>query len=95
MKTLKNWLKSKVKNFLLFLLKQLEEDVPVVPRIRLSGDNIFKRQIKIPVFLTIFVLFICVYIMLTMQIATNYMQMAGIFVLLRWLYFILSMKQKR
>ena len=82
MKTLKNWLKSKVKNFLLFLLKQLEEDVPVVPRIRLSGDNIFKRQIKIPVFLTIFVLFICVYIMLTMQIATNYMQMAGIFVLL-------------
>lgn len=82
MKTLKNWLKSKIKSFLLFLIKQMEEDVPAVPRIRLSGDNIFKREIKVPVSLTIFVLFVYVYAMLTIQIATNYMQMAGIFVLL-------------
>ncbi len=82
MKTLKNWLKSKIKKFLLFLIKQLEEDVPVVPRIRLSGDNVFRREIKLSVPLTIVVLFVCVYIMLTMQIATSYMQMAGIFVLL-------------
>ena len=82
MKTLKNWLKSKIKKFLLFLIKQMEEDVPVVPRIRLSGDNIFKREINVPVPLTIIVLFVYVYMMLTIQIATNYMQMAGIFVLL-------------
>jgi hypothetical protein len=81
-KTLKNWLKSKIKKFLLFLIKQMEEDVPAVPRIRLSGDNIFKREIKVPVSLTIFVLFVYVYAMLTIQIATNYMQMAGMFVLL-------------
>ena len=82
MKTLKNWLKSKIKTFLLFLIKQLEEDVPSVPKIRLSGDNIFKREIKVPIPLTIVVLFVYVYMMLTIQIATNYMQMAGIFVLL-------------
>ena len=82
MKTLKNWLKSKVKSFLLFLIKQLEEDVPSVPKIRLSSDNIFKREIKVPIPLTIVVLFVYIYAMLTIQITTNYMQMAGIFVLL-------------
>ena len=82
MKTLKNWLKSKIKRFLLFLIKQLEEDVPVAPRIRLSGDNIFKREIKVPTSLTIIVLFVYIYAMLTIQVATNYMQMAGMFVLL-------------
>ncbi|MCR4663416.1 MAG: HDIG domain-containing protein [Endomicrobiaceae bacterium] len=82
MKTLKDWLKSKIKKFLLFLMKQLEDDVPVVPKIRLSGDNIFKREINVPVPLTIFVLFVYVYTMLAVQIVTNYMQMAGMFVLL-------------
>ena len=82
MKTLKNWLKSKVKKFLLFLIKQLEEEVPVAPKIRLSGDNIFKRELKVPIPLTAVVLFVCIYIMLTVQVATNYMQMLGIFVFL-------------
>ena len=82
MKTLKNWLKLKIKTFLLFLIKQLEEDTPSVPKIRLSSNNIFKRGIKVPIPLTIIVLFIFVYTMLTIQIAKNYMQMAGMFILL-------------
>ncbi|MBQ4179076.1 MAG: hypothetical protein II598_04985, partial [Elusimicrobia bacterium] len=65
MKALNDWLKSKVKKFLLFLIKQLEEEVPVAPKIRLSGDNIFKRELKVPIPLTAVVLFVCIYIMLT------------------------------
>ena len=82
MKTLKNWLKLKVKTFLLFLIKQLEEDAPVAPKIRLSSDNIFKRELKVPIPLTVTVLFIYVYVILTMQIAKTYMHMVGIFVFL-------------
>lgn len=86
MKTLNNWLKLKIKQFLLFLIRQLEEDVPIAPKIRLSSNSIFKKEINIPTILTIIVSFICVYTMLVMQIATNYKQMLGIFVLLLALY---------
>ena len=82
MKTLRNWLKSKIKNFLLFLIKQLDNDVPVVPKIRLSGDNVFKKNIRVPIPLTVMVTFLCIYFMLVMQTTVNYLEMAGVFVAL-------------
>ena len=82
MKTLKNWVKSKIKNFLLFLIKRLENDVPVVPKIRLSSNNIFKKEINVPVPLTIIFSFCYLYIMLSIQVATNNMEKLGIFILL-------------
>ena len=82
MKTLKNWVKSKIKNFLLFLIKQLDKDVPVVPKIRLSGNNIFKKEINVPIPLTIIVSFCYLYMMLTLQVAVNNMERIGIFIFL-------------
>lgn len=81
MKTLNDWLKLKIKKFLLFLIRQLEEDVPVGPKIRLYSNNIFKKEINIPAPLTIIISFICIYFMLVMQVATTYKQMVGIFLL--------------
>lgn len=86
MKALNDWLKLKIKNFLLFLIKQLEEPVPVAPKIRLSGNNFFNKELNIPVSLTVAVLFICIYIMLAMQVAVNSMQMLGLFILLASLF---------
>ena len=80
MKTLKNWLKNKIKLFLLFLIKQLDNDVPVAPKIRLSSNSILKKEINIPIPLTIIISFICIFFMLTAQKAENYMQIAGIFI---------------
>ncbi len=82
MKALNDWLKLKIKNFLLFLIKQLDEPVPIAPKIRLSGNNFFNKELNIPVPLTIIVLFVCVYFMLSMQVAISNKQMLGLFVLL-------------
>ena len=82
MKALNDWLKLKIKNFLLFLIKQLDEPVPIAPKIRLSGNNLFNKELNIPVPLTIIVLFVCVYFMLSMQVAISNKQMLGLFVLL-------------
>ncbi len=86
MKALNDWLKSKIKNFLLFLIKQLEEPVPVAPKIRLSGNNIFNKELNVPVSLTVVVLFICVYFMLSMQVVINHKQMLGLFIFLTALF---------
>ena len=82
MKALNDWLKLKIKNFLLFLIKQLDEPVPIAPKIRLSGNNFFNKELNIHVPLTIIVLFICVYFMLSMQVAISNKQMLGLFILL-------------
>ena len=82
MKALNDWLKLKIKKFLLFLIKQLDEPVPIAPKIRLSGNNFFNKELNIPVPLTIIVLFVCVYFMLSMQVAISNKQMLGLFVLL-------------
>ena len=82
MKALNDWLKLKIKNFLLFLIKQLDEPVPIAPKIRLSGNNFFNKELNIPVPLTIIVLFVCVYFMLSMQVAISNKQMLGLFILL-------------
>ena len=82
MKTLKDWLKNKIKRFLLFLVKQLDNDIPVVPKIRISGNSLLKKEINVPIPVTIVVSFICIYFILVMQVALNYMQMAGIFIFL-------------
>ena len=82
MKALNAWLKLKIKNFLLFLIKQLDEPVPIAPKIRLSGNNFFNKELNIPVPLTIIVLFVCVYFMLSMQVAISNKQMLGLFILL-------------
>ena len=80
MKTLNDWLKNKIKQFLLFLIKQLDTDIPVTPKIRLSNSSIFKKEINIPIPLTIIISFVCIFFMLTAQKAENYMQIAGIFI---------------
>ena len=89
MKTLKEWLKSKIKKFLLLLIKQLDSDIPVVPKIRLKSSNIFKKEIAIPSWFTIIVTFVCSYIILVVQIAQNYMQMLGLFVFLFTLFLLI------
>ena len=86
MKTLKEWLKSKIKKFLLFLIKQLDSDIPVVPKIRLKSSNIFKKEITIPSWVTVIVTFVCSYIILVVQIVQNYMQMLGLFIFLFTLF---------
>ncbi|MBQ1610058.1 MAG: hypothetical protein II090_03930, partial [Elusimicrobia bacterium] len=64
------------------MIKQLDNDVPVVPKIRLSGDNVFKKNIRVPIPLTVMVTFLCIYFMLVMQTTVNYLEMAGVFVAL-------------
>lgn len=86
MKTLKEWVKSKIKKFLLFLIKQLDSDIPVVPKIRLKSSNIFKKEITIPSWVTVIVTFVCSYIILVVQIVQNYMQMLGLFIFLFTLF---------
>lgn len=82
MKTLKEWLKSKIKKFLLFLVRQLDNDIPIAPKIRLKSGNIFKKEINIPSWFTIVVTFVYGYIILAVQIAENYRQMLGLFLFL-------------
>jgi len=81
-KTLNEWLKSKIKKFLLFLIRQLDNDIPITPKIRLKSSNIFKKEINIPSKLTIVLTFACSYIILLVQTAENYMQMLGLFIFL-------------
>ncbi len=82
MKILNDWLKNKIKQFLLFLVRKLDEDIPVTPKIRLSRNSLFKKEIKIPAWLITTVLFVVVYVMLYFQTVCSYKQAAGIFLFL-------------
>jgi hypothetical protein len=85
-KTLKEWLKSKIKKCLLFLIRQLDDDIPVTPKIRLKNNNFFKTEINVPSWFTIMVTFVFSYIILVYHIAQNYMQMIGLFIFLLALF---------
>ena len=80
MKSLKVWLKSKIKNFLLFLIRQLDKDNPSAPILRLSSGNIFNKDINISSKIVVPVTFLCLWFMLGMQIGINYKTIIGIFV---------------
>ncbi len=82
MKILNDWLKSKIKQFLLFLVKKLDEDIPITPKIRLSGNNIFKKEINLPAWLVTSVLFVAVFIMLYKQAACSNKEALGILLFL-------------
>ncbi|MEA5000414.1 MAG: HDIG domain-containing protein [Endomicrobiaceae bacterium] len=82
MKNLNDWLKAKIKKFLLFLIRKMDEDVPNTPIIRLSSGNILKKDIKIHPAITAAVSFICLYFMLVMQVGATVQTMIGIFILL-------------
>lgn len=82
MKSLKVWLKSKIKNFLLFLIRQLDKDNPSAPILRLSSGNIFNKDINISSKIVVPVTFLCLWFMLVMQIGINYKTIIGIFILL-------------
>ncbi len=82
MKTLNDWLKTKIKNFLLFLIRKLDDDIPIAPKIRLSNNSIFKKEINVPSWITAVISFLCIYFMLCMQVAVSYVQALGIFLLL-------------
>lgn len=79
MNILNNWLKSKIKSFLLFLVKKLDDDIPITPKIRLSSNSILKRDLNIPTWLITAVLFCAVYGMLYSQLVFSYKQAAGVF----------------
>ena len=82
MKILNDWLKSKIKIFLLFLVKKLEGDIPISPKIRISSNNIFKKEINLPAWLATSILFVAMYIMLYMQVATSNKEAAGVMLFL-------------
>ena len=90
MKTLNDWLKAKIKTFLLFLIRKLDADIPIAPKIRLSSNNIFKKEINIPSWLTAVISFLCIYFMLCMQVAVSYSQAVGIFLLLISIFIFVS-----
>ncbi len=82
MKQLNNWLKAKIRKILLFLIKELDRNVPDTPVIRLSSDNIFKKDIQIYPLVTAAVTFACLYFMLIMQIGFSYQTAISVFILL-------------
>lgn len=82
MKNLKIWLKSKIKNFLLFLIRQLDKDRPSSPILRLSTGNIFSKDINVSPKIVIPITFLCIWFMLIMQIGITYKTIIGIFILL-------------
>ena len=82
MKILNGWLKSRIKSFLLFLVKKLDEDIPISPKIRLASNNVFKKEINLPTWLVSFVLFVIMYAMLYMQVVTSHKEAVGVFLFL-------------
>lgn len=82
MKNLNNWLKIKIKKFLLFLIRELDKDVPNTPILRLSTNNIFKKDIKIHPAITTIISFFCLYFMLVMQVGVTLQTMIAMFILL-------------
>ena len=82
MRNLKIWLKSKIKSFLLFLIRQLDKDGPSSPILRLSTGNFFSKDISISSKVIIPITFLCLWFMLVMQIGITYKTIIGIFILL-------------
>ncbi|MFA6613929.1 MAG: HDIG domain-containing metalloprotein [Endomicrobiia bacterium] len=82
MKNLNDWLKIKIKKFLLFLIRELDKDAPNTPILRLSTNNIFKKDIKIHPAITTIISFICLYFMLVMQVGATFQTMIAVFILL-------------
>jgi len=81
-KALKVWLKSKIKNFLLFLIRQLDKEGPSSPILRLSTGNIFSKDIHINQKIVVVITFLALWFMLVMQIGVSSKVVLGIFILL-------------
>lgn len=82
MNKLKVWVKLKIKNFLLFLIKQLEKEGPSSPILRISTGNIFNKDVNISPKLVIPITFVCLWFMLVMQIGACPKTILGVFILL-------------
>ncbi len=82
MRVITGWIKSKIKSFLLFLVKKLDDDIPVSPKIRLTSNNIFKKELNLPTWLITSLLFVVMYFMLYTQSVNSYKEAIGIFLFL-------------
>ena len=86
MEKLNNWLKNKIKNFLLFLIKKLEGADAYAPNIRLSKNNVFKKEIKVKPVITGIISYCLLFFMLVSQIGISYKNFLFVFVFLSLIF---------
>jgi putative nucleotidyltransferase with HDIG domain len=84
---LNDWIKLKLKNWLLFLVRRLDEKYQNVPNIRLSSNSPFNRKLKIPLLFILSVTYLILYFMLLMQIGINFKNGIAVFFVLSIIFF--------
>lgn len=87
MNKLNDWIKLKLKNWLLFLVRRLDEKYQNSPSIRLSSNNSFTTKLKIPLPVILTVTYFILYFMLLMQIGVNFSNAAAVFLILSLIFF--------
>ncbi|MDD5021566.1 MAG: HDIG domain-containing protein [Endomicrobiaceae bacterium] len=87
MNKLNDWIKSKLKNWLLFFVRRLDEKYQNTPSIRLSSGSSFNRKLKIPLPIIIAVTYLVLYFMLLMQIGIGLSNGIAVFIILSILFF--------
>lgn len=86
MEKLNSWLKNKIKNFLLFLIKKLEGVDVYAPNIRLSKSNILKKEIKINPIITGAVSYCLLFFMIVYQLGISYKNFIFVFIFLSTIF---------
>ncbi len=87
MNKLNDWIKLKLKNWLLFLVRRLDEKYQNSPSIRLSSNNSFTTKLKIPLPVILTVTYLILYFMLLMQIGISFSNAVAVFVILSVIFF--------
>jgi membrane protein YdbS with pleckstrin-like domain len=81
-------MKSKIKNWLLFLVRRLDEKYQNVPSIRLSSNSSFNRKLKIPLLFILSITYLILYYMLLMQIGISLKNGIAVFFVLSIIFFL-------
>lgn len=87
MNKLNDWIKYKLKNWLLFLVRKLDEKYQNTPSIRLSSNSSFSRKLKIPFPLILSVTYLVLYFMLLMQLGITLSNGIAVFIILSIIFF--------
>lgn len=87
MNKLNDWIKLKLKNWLLFLVRRLDEKYQNSPSIRLSSSSSFTNKLKIPLPVILTVTYLILYFMLLMQVGINLNNAIAVFIILSVLFF--------
>ena len=86
MEKLNSCLKNKIKNFLLLLIKKLDDSDVYAPNLRLSKNNIFKKEIKIKPAVTGIISYCLLFFMIVMQLGLTYQNFIFVFIFLSTIF---------